>query len=327
VEHHDHSLDWIGPLKNRLDLALAEVCKGEPAALYEPMAYILNAGGKRLRPILLLLSCQSAGGTIDDGFKAALAVELLHTFTLVHDDIMDRDDLRRGLPTVHKKWDESTAILAGDGLVTLAFKTLMADGHPELLRVMRRFAGGLLILCEGQALDKAFEVRSDVKMDEYLDMIRKKTATLLEMACEAGAVLGNGGQEAVNALAGFGHALGMAFQIQDDLLDILSDEAVSGKPTGSDITAKKKTCLSIHFRENAAVKDAETFDGFWGRPLSGPDIIRVRELFERSGSIGFAEEAVSRWISECLKHLGKLSPSESGDRLIELTRALIQRTA
>jgi geranylgeranyl pyrophosphate synthase len=274
-----------------------------------------------------LLSCQAAGGSAEAAFNAALAVELLHTFTLVHDDIMDRDDLRRGLPTVHKKWDESTAILAGDGLVTLAFKTLMADEHPDLLRVLRRFAGGLLILCEGQALDKAFEVRSDVTMDDYLDMIRRKTATLLEMACEAGAVLGNGRPKAVNALAGFGHALGMAFQIQDDLLDILSDEAVSGKPTGSDITAKKKTCLSIHFREHASVKDKEAFDGFWGRPLTGQDIVRVRELFGRSGSIGFAEEAVSRWIGECLRRLGELDSSEAQNRLEAITHALLNRMA
>ena len=314
-------------MKNRIDIALAEACKGEPSVLYEPMAYVLNAGGKRLRPILLLLSSQAAGGSVEAGFNAALAVEFLHTFTLVHDDIMDRDDLRRGLPTVHKKWDESTAILAGDGLVTLAFKTLLADGHPELLHVMKRFAEGLLILCEGQAMDKAFEVQSDVKMDDYFDMIRRKTATLLEMACEAGAVLGDGKPETVNALAGFGHALGMAFQIQDDLLDILSDEAVSGKPTGSDITAKKKTCLSIHFREHAGEKEKKTFDGFWGRPLSRPDIIRVRELFEHSGSIGFAEEAVSHWISGCLRRLGELDRTEAQGRLETVTHALMKRMA
>ncbi len=298
----------------------------EPRTLYEPMAYVVQAGGKRLRPLLLLLSCEAVGGHIEQCLDAAIAIELLHTFTLVHDDIMDHDDLRRGLPTVHTKWDEATAILAGDGLVTLSFSALLRTHHPRILEVIQKFAEGLLIVCEGQALDKAFETRDAITLDEYLDMIQRKTAKLIALSCETGALLGNGTPEECEAMEKFGFHLGCAFQIQDDLLDVISTNAILGKPIGSDLAGKKKTFLSTHFLSHANSKEKERFLALWGKgPLSQEEIEEIKTAFERTGTLTAAQNAVETGIQTSLSFLKQMPATEAREDLEALASSLLHR--
>jgi geranylgeranyl pyrophosphate synthase len=297
-----------------------------PATLYEPMAYLLGAGGKRIRPLLLALSCRSVGGGLEDCLDAAMAIELLHTFTLVHDDIMDHDHLRRGLPTVHKKWDEATAILAGDGLVTAAYTGLLRTRHPELVRVLGKFTEGLMVLCEGQALDKAFESREDVAIGEYFDMIGKKTAKLIEMSCEVGGILGNGTDREIAALKRFGFSLGIAFQVQDDLLDVVSKEETLGKPVASDISERKKTVLTIHFLSRADAAQRGRFTAFCGKPgLTPAEVDEIKSLFEQTGTLAEAERVISEKTNLALSELELIRPGQSREDLRELALSLLNR--
>lgn len=219
----------------------ATIKKEFPQELYAPMKYALSSGGKRLRPVIVLLSCNSVGGDYRAAVKGALAVEIMHNFTLVHDDIMDNDFLRRGKPTVFRKWDINTAILAGDGLMSLAFKILAETSHTKLPEIFHIFSGSILTICEGQALDKEFESMENVSVEEYMDMISRKTAVLFSTCCRIGGIIGNAEKVCFDALKNFGLELGIAFQIQDDLMDIVSEEKDLGKDIGSDIAQGKKS--------------------------------------------------------------------------------------
>ncbi len=299
-----------------------------PISLYQPMFHLLNAGGKRIRPLLVILSCQAVGGKLEDSLDAAVAVEILHTFTLVHDDIMDHDDIRRNRATVHKKWDEATAILAGDGLVTLAYQVLLKTKHTDLQRVLKCFTDGLLVLCEGQALDKEFENRGDVSLEAYEEMIEKKTARLIEVSCEMGAILGNGNEEERKNLRLFANSLGKAFQIQDDLLDIMSEEKISGKPLGSDLIEKKKTYLTIHFLNNAGPAEKEKFQELWKKDSIGrEDVLPIRKLFDKAGTIRSARTTVEELITTALYALNSLKRGEAREYLEKLTFKIKDRVS
>lgn len=299
---------------------------GNPDELYQAMRYPIDSGGKRIRPLMLALCCQAVGGSVESCTDAALAVELLHTFTLVHDDIMDQDALRRGRPTVHVKWDEPTAILAGDGLVTLAFHSLAQTDHPRLKEIFQIFTRGLLELCEGQALDKAFESRSVVTLDEYLDMIDKKTARLIEVSCVIGAVIGNGSDMERQAIHRYAHNLGRAFQIQDDLLDLTSEETVSGKPVGSDLIQRKKTMLTILFLEKASDVQISRFHTMWNQqPLSKKEIREIRILFQEARILIEIRNRIDALLDEAAKALSVLRPSEHRDALNTLVTRLKDR--
>jgi geranylgeranyl pyrophosphate synthase len=274
----------------------------------------------------MLLSSQAVGGKAADCLHAEVAVEILHTFTLVHDDIMDHDDTRRGRPTVHKKWDEATAILAGDGLVAKAYQTLLMTKSPRLLSILRIFTDGLLVLCEGQALDKAFETEEKITMDEYKEMIEKKTAKLMEISCEIGALLGNGSDKETTALKEFGHQLGIAFQIQDDILDLCSEESVTGKPVGSDLIQKKKTYLTIHFMNNASLSDREEYTKIIkNEPLTEKAIGHIRTLFENTGTIRSAQEVLEGYITKASEHLNGLMQNQARDDLEKLIKEIQHR--
>ena len=297
-----------------------------PSALYEPMSYVLGAGGKRIRPLLLALSCRSVGGNLAGCMDAALAVELLHTFTLVHDDIMDHDDLRRGKPTVHAKWDESTAILAGDGLVTAAYASLLRTSCADPVRVLNAFTQSLTLLCEGQSQDKTFELRGDVTEAEYFEMIGKKTASLIAASCEIGGILGGGTGKEIAALKSFGSDLGSAFQIRDDLLDIASEDEIIGKPVGSDIKERKKTYLSIHFLGRADLAQRARFDSLWGKmDLKAADLQEIRNLFEATGTLVAARRIIGSKTENALAALDRVRPSEARDDLREMALALLKR--
>lgn len=306
--------------KKVVDDYIQELFSGkEPESLYTPMFHLLDGGGKRLRPLMLMLSCSAVGGDPYACIQAAAAIEILHTFTLVHDDIMDHDDIRRGRPTVHRKWNESTAILAGDGLVTLAFQSLLKTKHPNLIQILQLFTNGLLILCEGQALDKEFEDSESIQLNEYGEMILKKTATLMEVSCQIGAILGSGVSNASKDVAHFGRQLGMAFQIQDDLLDLQSEENILGKPTGSDIQEKKKTFLTVHFMNNGSPDALRTFHDIWNKSsVSTEDIQTVKSLFLESGTFDAANKSVSNYLSDARDHLLKIPENEARQDLMSL---------
>lgn len=220
--------------------------KKHPDSLYEPIRYTLSGGGKRLRPVLVLSVCEALGGVAANAMNQALALEMFHNFTLLHDDVMDKADMRRGRVTVHRRWDDRTAILSGDAMLTLASQQMMEQCDEDLLGpVLRLFNDTAMKIYEGQQLDLDFENRMDVTVEEYLDMIRLKTSVLLGCACALGAIMARADRQDVEAFYRYGEALGLAFQLQDDLLDTFGDPIVFGKEIGGDIANDKKTWLLI----------------------------------------------------------------------------------
>lgn len=217
----------------------------EPRELYEPIDYTLRLGGKRIRPTLLLAANAMFGGEITAARDAALGIETFHNFTLLHDDLMDRSPLRRGKPTVYTKWGYNTAILSGDTMFALAWRYFLRQPSPRLQEILQCFNETAIEVCEGQQKDMNFERRDDVTIDEYMDMIRQKTAVLLAGALKIGALYAGAPEEDVRTLYDFGLHLGLAFQLQDDLLDGYGDTAVFGKKTGQDIRDNKKTFLPL----------------------------------------------------------------------------------
>ena len=217
----------------------------EPHGLYEPIAYTLDCGGKRLRPMLLLASCDAVGGKMERAVNQALGIEMFHNFTLLHDDVMDRADKRRVKPTVHCKWNEATAILSGDAMLTMASQLMGSGCNDKLSEVLDLFHGTAMEIYEGQQYDMDFESRDDVTVAEYIEMIRLKTSVLLGCACRLGALMGGADIEIQEALYRYGISLGLAFQLQDDWLDTYGDPEVFGKNIGGDIMNDKKTFLLI----------------------------------------------------------------------------------
>lgn len=322
-----------------LAVALARVEAGlraldlpaDPRELYAPVRYVLDGGGKRIRPVLTLLAAEAFGGAtaVEGALPAALAVEVFHNFTLVHDDIMDHAAARRGRPTVHVRWDEPTAVLAGDFLFGLAYDLLAHSAAPEPWAVVRRFHGAVARLCEGQALDKAFETRADVPVAAYLDMIERKTSALLELALELGAVLGGADAAAAARMGAAGRSLGRAFQIQDDLLDLTADDGAWGKAIGGDLVEGKRTYLLLTARERAAGPDAVADDNaFFARALGGlhpAEVGEARARMERLGVLGAAREAVETEVERGLAALDALPPGPAADALRGVALALAGR--
>jgi len=219
--------------------------------LYEPVKYALQQGGKRIRPTMLVLSCEACGGDIADAVYPAIGLEIFHNFTLVHDDIMDNATMRRGRPTVCSKWNNNIAILSGDTLFALAIKFITMT-RPEMIKpILDQFSKTSIEVCEGQQFDMDFESMSNVFIFEYIDMIRLKTAVMFASALKIGAMIAGKSQEVQNALYGYGEAIGLAFQVMDDYLDVFGDSAVFGKATGGDILCCKKTYLYLKAMEFA----------------------------------------------------------------------------
>lgn len=227
----------------------------QPAGLYDPIRYALSSAGKRLRPTLLLTACEGVGGNPAEAEPQAMGIEMFHNFTLLHDDVMDHADTRRGQPTVWRRWNTSTAILSGDAMLTIASMYMMAGLKPELLQpVLILFNDTAMEVYEGQQLDMDYENRLDVTIEEYLRMIRLKTAVLLGASCAIGALVGGAPDHTVRGLYEYGVALGMAFQLQDDYLDTFGDPLAFGKPIGGDIAEGKKTWLLIQAIARAGEK-------------------------------------------------------------------------
>lgn len=228
-----------------------------PKSLYEPIEYILSLGGKRIRPALTLMACNIYNNSIENAIKPALGLEVFHNFTLLHDDLMDEADKRRNKPTVHKVWNANTAILSGDAMLIAAYQLIGSTEHGHLKQVLDLFTQTAAEICGGQQFDMEFESRMDVSEEEYIEMIRLKTAVLLACALKTGALLGGASQEDAGNLYAFGINIGLAFQLQDDLLDVYGDTATFGKNIGGDILCNKKTLLLINALRLANKEQAE----------------------------------------------------------------------
>ncbi|OGU15635.1 MAG: hypothetical protein A2X63_04700 [Ignavibacteria bacterium GWA2_35_8] len=237
----------------KVEAQLEQIVKyKKPESLYSPFHYLINGGGKRIRPVLTMICAGAVGGNPDDALDCGVAIELLHNFTLVHDDIMDRSPLRRTRQTVHEKWNEATAILTGDVMVGFAYRLLPTTSqHPRSDEIYKAFTRGLIEVCEGQAYDMDFNEKKDVSLDDYLNMIDKKTAKLLETAALIGGNIGKGSENDLNSLQTYANCLGIAFQVQDDLLDLTAEQAELGKKIGQDLFEGKKTFLIIKALEKA----------------------------------------------------------------------------
>lgn len=298
----------------------------EPVSLYKPAAYILKSGGKRLRPILVLFATKATGGKFSQAYNAAVAVEMLHNFTLVHDDIMDNADKRRGRLTLHKKYDLSTAILAGDSLLSVAYEYLIKDSEDHFKEILDSFTHGLVEVCEGQSMDKEFELLNEVSLEDYLLMIGKKTAAMAEMCCIIGANIAGASKQTIKAMAAYGRNIGIAFQIQDDLLDISGNETQFGKFVGGDLVEGKKTYLFLKAFERASGKDKKKLLRIiTEKGIKRFEIPKFKELYSNLGVLEDAKEEILRYSNKALSELKYLNKEKDKDLFYWLTDSLIKR--
>lgn len=279
--------------------------------LYAPVRYLMGLGGKRLRPVLVMAACEACGGTREQALPAALAVELFHNFTLMHDDIMDEAPLRRGHATVHEKWDDNLAILSGDALHVMACEALLeapSGALPSLLRMYHRTA---LEVCEGQELDMAFETRDTVALEAYMEMIRLKTSVLLAAALDMGGGSAGADDATRKALYEFGLHVGLAFQLQDDYLDAFGNPENFGKQVGGDILADKKTFLLIRALEKAQGADLEALQAELGAKQDGK-VERVLDLYRRLGVDAELRDAMAGQVARAEGALARIQVANPG---------------
>ena len=316
-------LDHIEQLRFEINERLQNFpLDSEPKYIYDPIKYIMDGRGKRLRPIIVNLVGTVYGANKDDILNAGLAVELLHNFTLVHDDIMDQDNLRHGKATVHKKWDESTAILAGDGIYAIA-QILITKVQINPLKAVHAFNKATLYVCEGQAYDKEFENNHEITIDQYLTMIKKKTGWLIGFCAELGGILGNQPDSIINELQSYGMNLGIAFQIQDDILEIFSDSKSMGKSLGSDLIAGKQTILTVLARQNDALGWKQQWDGILNSDIQIA-LEKLRTYFENNGILKSAKNMAKKYTDAAQNNL-QIIPEEKRIQLEQLTEFVWKR--
>lgn len=268
----------------------------EPKALYEPIDYTLRLGGKRIRPVLLLAANQMFGGNIEQARYAAIGIETFHNFTLLHDDLMDKSPLRRGKLTVYTKWDENTAILSGDTMFALAWRYFLMQPHDRLMEILQCFNETAIQVCEGQQYDMNFEKQDDITIDDYMMMIRNKTAVLLAGALKIGALYANAPDEDIQHLYDFGIHLGLAFQLQDDLLDGYGDVTIFGKQTGQDIRDNKKTYLILKALQTASPEQRQKLLQIFSSTPENSDekVATVLDIYHQLGIRQKVEEAIQQ---------------------------------
>ncbi len=297
----------------------------EPASLYQPNEYFLKLGGKRVRPVLCLMGNELFDDIREDAWDVAAAIELFHNFTLIHDDIMDKAPLRRGMETVHTRYGENTALLAGDVMLVKAYEYISRIDNSYLHAVIQLFNQTAREVCEGQQWDMDFEKREMVKLDEYLRMIELKTSVLLAASLKMGAILGGAGERNQNLLYEFGRKLGIAFQVQDDYLDAFGDPQKFGKQVGGDILANKKTFLLIHAMESASAGQQKEL----GKLLSGNEagkVENVLKIFRDCKVDEWALQLKNKFLDEAFAHLEDIAVlSKRKQPLKELAQFLVQR--
>ena len=322
-------MDILSPYSSALEKHLnATVTLKEPHQLYEPIHYIVSLGGKRLRPVLTLMTCDFFKGDYKKAMNAALAVELFHNFSLIHDDIMDHAPLRRGQETVHEKWDLNTGILSGDAMLILAYQ--LFEGYEAVMfrELAELFSTTALQVCEGQQYDVDFETRDDVTLKEYIQMIDYKTAVLIGAAMKMGAIVANASEECKENSYSFGRNLGIAFQLQDDYLDAFGNPKTFGKQIGGDIIANKKTFLYLTAVENSSKADADTLAHLFSISPKDPSdkITTVKEIFQSSGAAEATQKEIERYTQKAYKVLDALQiDSEKKEQLREFGDWLMKR--
>ncbi len=314
---------------NKVNQALDDLAYDrKPASLYEPVKYVLSIGGKRIRPVLMLLGYNLFKDNPFDIMMQALGLETYHNYTLLHDDLMDNADLRRGQQTVHKRWDANTAILSGDSMLVLAYQRMLQCNPRHLPQVMALFTETALEIGEGQQYDMDFETRNDVTEDEYIEMIRLKTSVLLACALKIGAIMGDASEQDADLLYRFGEQIGLAFQLQDDLLDVYGDPKVFGKAIGGDILSNKKTYMLINAvnRANAGQRaelkkwiEAKDFD-------RQEKIAAVTRLYDEIGIRQLCEEKIHFYFQRGKALLEQVSVESSRkDQLRRYTAEMMNR--
>jgi geranylgeranyl diphosphate synthase, type II len=302
------------------------VTEHKPQTLYHPAKYVLMAGGKRIRPVITLLACEAVGGEANNALHAGAGIEILHNFTLVHDDIMDHAETRRGRLTVHKKWDENVALLSGDALLAFAYRALLRTKSTRIQELCKIFTEGVVTICEGQALDKEFETRHRVHVNEYLMMIEKKTGKLVSIAAQMGALIGNATVSDLEALRRYGEHVGRAFQIQDDLLDIVANEKEFGKTIGGDLIEGKKTFLLLEALRRAKGEQKKMLQRiFTDGGVSKKQVSTFRRIYEETGAIESAKKRIENDIAEAKNQISTLPASAARETLRWMTDKLLNR--
>jgi len=316
----------------KLNEIILSYVQGEPVDLYNASAHLLKAGGKRLRPILLLAVARGYGLEEEKALPAAAAIELLHNFTLVHDDIMDRDTFRRNVPTVHTIWGDALAILAGDLLFSKAFEAILdlekkGIRHDLVVRATRKLAWASVTVAEGQALDMDFERRSDVSEEDYMVMIEKKTAALFKAAAEIGAIIAGATREQIEHISEYARLAGKAFQIRDDILGLTADEKKLGKPVYSDIREGKRTILVIYALKKLDRHRQKELLSILGNRKAPIEKLRYAvKLIEETGAIQYAWRKANELIEKALEHLNKTGISQDVyEMLRELAVFIVSR--
>lgn len=293
----------------------------EPQGLYEPIGYTLAAGGKRVRPQLALLATKLFGGNEEDVLPAALALEVFHNFTLLHDDVMDKAQVRRGRPTVHVRWNANTAILSGDQMMIEAYKLLSQVPENKLATTLWLFNQMATEICEGQQYDVDFESREDVTIPEYMEMIRLKTSVLLATALRIGAYIAGATDEQQEQIYNYGIHLGLAFQIQDDMLDCYGDQATFGKAIGGDIAENKKTYLWLTAAQKGAIDELAMREESMTQRFE-----RILAIYDRLGVKAAAQEAIRLQTNQAINCLDALPQNQYTDQLRAMAHKLEERT-
>jgi len=300
----------------------------KPTVLYEATHYLPAAGGKRFRPFLTMVSCESVSGDPQKALPFAAGLELMHNFTLVHDDIMDHSSLRRNRPAVHVKFGEPVAILSGDLLFAKSFEAVLGTevDFSTFKQLQQDFINCVISICEGQQLDMEFEHRKTVTEQEYLEMISKKTAALFELSGKGGGLIGGGNPREVAALQTYGMSLGLAFQIWDDYLDMSSTAKTLGKDIGNDIRNGKKTLIAVHSLTNSTGSQKKLLDDIFGnRGASEHDVMRISDLFRELGSVDYAQQRALQFVDEAKDAISVLKESDAKELLFQLITYTIQR--
>lgn len=299
-----------------------------PKGLYDPVKYVLSLGGKRIRPVLMLMAYNLYKENVEPAFSSATGIEVYHNYTLLHDDLMDRADKRRGKETVHKVWNDNAAILSGDAMLVLAYQFMAQCPVEHLKEVMDLFSLTALEICEGQQMDMEFEQRNDVKEEEYLEMIRLKTSVLLAASLKIGALLGGASADDAARLYDFGMNMGVAFQLKDDLLDVYGDAAVFGKNIGGDILCNKKTYMLIKALEHASQEQASRLQHWITVVDFNPaeKITAVTDLYNQIGVKTLCENKITEYSNRAMDSLAAVNVADEKKKELEkLIKELMYR--
>lgn len=300
----------------------------DPAELYEPIQYTLALGGKRLRPTLLLAACDMFGGDIAKASSAAVGIEVFHNFTLLHDDLMDKSPLRRGKETVYRRWNENIAILSGDTMFALAYRYFLRQWHPNMEAILKTFTETAIGVCDGQQYDMNFETQADVSIADYMKMIELKTAILLAGAMKIGALYANAPEKDIDTLYRAGISIGLAFQLQDDLLDAYGDVSVFGKQTGTDIKDNKKTYLYLSALKEADKSQKETLQRLFKTTPENPDekIRTVIGIYDSLNIKALVEKDIETYFEQSLKYLDGINlGNDSKETMKQIINQLLGR--